>query len=200
MRFSGRNCYVCILAAAAVVTAVALAADTHERILFVDPPLRVLTQCEFESARPGELQCSRDGWSRPVPLAARVTVWRGADYQGTGALRRGDILDIRLGIDPASGREEAQFIWANLVKVEGVIRYAGRGWLQVSPLIPGTIGELAPEAVYVRIPADAQSVPSGRRALLASLRPGQPVVVIGLRTGHNRVQASRLFAVPAAAN
>lgn len=195
MRLSRRGKFVCILVVAAAAAALALAANnTHERILFVEPPLRVLTQCVFESARPGELHCSRDGWSRPVPLAAQVTVWRGADFRGTGALRRGDILDIRLGIEPSTGREEAQFIWANLVKVEGVIRYAGRGWLQVAPLIPGTIGELASEAVYVGIPAGAHLVPAGPRHT-ANLRRGQPVVVIGLRTGHNRVQASRLFAV-----
>ena len=162
----------------------------HERLIFVEPPLRVLTQCELESAREGELTCRRNGWSRKVPLPRRITVWRGRDSVGVGALRPGDMLDIRMGIDEA-GHEQAQFIWANLVKVEGVVRYAGRGWIQVLPLIPATIGELETQPVVVTFSRSTEFLGG---ASMSDLQRNRTVIVIGQRVVDGRVEAARVLA------
>lgn len=162
----------------------------RERLIFVEPPLRVLTQCELETAREGELTCRRNGWSRKVALAPKVGVWRGRDSQGVASLRPGDMLDVRMGIDEA-GREIARFIWANLVKVEGVVQYAGRGWLQVLPLIPATIGELESKPVLVSLPRSAEFLGG---ATLADVRRNRTVIIIGHRVADGRVEAARILA------
>lgn len=162
----------------------------RERLIFVEPPLRVLTQCELETARRDELICVRNGWPRTVALTREVIVWRGRDSVGTGALRRGDILDIRMGLDK-SGREVAQFIWANLVKVEGVVRHTGRGWIRVAAVITGTIGEVEERGVLVTLPRDTQFLGG---ATPADLRRDRAVIVIGRRVADGRVEAARVLA------
>ena len=101
-------------------------APAVENIIYVEPVLRLITQCELRQLSPRELTCERDGWPRQVSLSKNITVWKGQDRRDIAALRGGDQLDIKLGLD-AEGHEVATFIWANLVKIEGVVGRAGAG-------------------------------------------------------------------------
>jgi hypothetical protein len=114
-----------------------------EKIIFVEPPLRLITQCELREIGERELTCSQDGWPRKIALNQGVTVWKGKD-RNAGTLRPGDRLDVKLGLDE-QGREVATFIWANFVKVEGVLGVPGTvPWIRVHPLVPYSIGEGGP--------------------------------------------------------
>jgi hypothetical protein len=50
-----------------------------EKIIFVEPPLRLITQCELREIGERELTCSQDGWPRKIALNQGVTVWKGKD-------------------------------------------------------------------------------------------------------------------------
>jgi hypothetical protein len=159
-----------------------------EKLIFVDPPLRLITQCELRKIGERELTCNQDGWPRKVALNQGVTVWKGKD-RNASALRAGDRLDIKLGLDE-QGHEVATFIWANFVKVEGVLGVPGTvPWIRVHPLVPYSVGEVATEPLYVRVESDATFVGGTR---FEDLRQGRPVIVIGERVDDRRIRASRI--------
>ena len=179
--------------AASLLGMVGLAAFAQarvEKILFVEPALRLLTQCELRQADAKELTCSLDGFVRRVAISPSITLWKGRDYQGIDALRPGDRLDIKLGLDSQS-REVATFIWANMVRVEGVVGLrAARNWVQVHPLIPYSIGQVSEQPILTRV--------DGTTDFLAGARPedlqqGRPVIVIGERLSNGRLRATRIL-------
>lgn len=164
-------------------------APAVENIIYVEPVLRLITQCELRQLSRRELTCDRDGWPRKVSLAQSITVWKGQDRPDIAALRLGDRLDLKLGLD-AQGQEVATFIWANLVKIEGVVgRARAYPWFRVHPLVPFSIGAIAEEPVFALLGPDTGFVGKARAA---DLRQGSPVIVIGERLNNRRLRANRI--------
>ena len=181
-----RACAVLISCWGAVIHA----GEAAGKILFVDPPLRLITQCQLRKWNGRELECERDGVSRKVTLGSGLTVWKGQDRSDTSALRQGDMLDIKLGLD-ARSREVATFIWANLVKVEGVVDGAvGNAWVRVHPLVPYSIGEVTTEPVFALLDRATKFL-GGTSA--GDLRRGRPVIIIGERLDSTRLRANRIL-------
>jgi hypothetical protein len=167
----------------------AAASAPLEKIIFVEPPLRFITQCELREWNDRELTCVREGWPKRVALAPGVTVWKGKDRPDTSSLRAGDRLDIKLGIDSQS-REVATFIWANFVKVEGVVGVRDTlHWIRIHPLASEAAGEVAAQPIWVRMDGDTSFV-GGKR--VDELKQGRPVIVIGERLDERRLRASRV--------
>lgn len=165
-----------------------VSAPPSDRAVLVEPPVRLITQCELTAVRNEDLLCREDGHTREIRLPMRITVWRSMDSEGTASLRIGDMLDIKMSVDE-SGREVAQFIWANLVKVEGVIRGWGRGWIEVVEI--GTGPRRGRMSTRVSLSPDTQFLGGTR---LRDLHTGRPVVVIGMRHDDERVEAARILA------
>ena len=164
-----------------------------EKVIFVEPPLRFITQCELRELKEGALTCTRDGFPTQVSLTPDITVWKGKDNAGTSTLQLGDRLDIKMGLDSHS-REVATFIWANFVKVEGVVGIRGsRRWLRLQPLVPFSLGEVSDEPVWVHVDGETTFIGGAPET---GLRQGRPVIVIGQRWGNRRVQASRIVLAP----
>ena len=164
--------------------------EETEKILYVDPPMRLITQCELRTWNARELTCERDGVPRTVTFGPGLIVWKGQDRHDTSALRQGDKLDIKLGLD-AQSREVATFVWANLVKVEGVVDGAmGNAWVRVRPLVPYSIGEVAAEPVFALLDGSTEFLGGARRR---DLRPGRAVIVIGERLDGTRLRANRIL-------
>ncbi len=160
-----------------------------ERIMFVEPPLRILTQCEFREIRSGKLTCSQDGWPRDIAVAATTPMWKGKDFSDLRGLTPGDLLDIKLGIDSDS-HDVALFIWANLVSLEGVLgRPAGSRWFLVHPLIPFSIGKVSDEPIFAWVD-NSTSILGGSGT--GAMRQGVPVIVIGERLDARRIRATRI--------
>lgn len=160
-----------------------------EKIIFVEPPLRFITQCELREWNEHELTCLRDGWPARIAIAPNVTVWKGKDYPDTSTLRSGDRLDIKMGVD-AQSREVATFIWANFVKLEGVVGLRDTlHWTRVQPLVNSETGQLADQPVWVRIDAATVFVGGARSQ---DLRQGRAVIIIGERLDDRRIRASRI--------
>ena len=167
-------------------------APAVENIIYVEPALRLITQCGLRQLSPRELTCERDGWPRQVSLSKSITVWKGQDRHDIAALRVGDQLDIKLGLD-AEGHEVATFIWANLVKIEGVVGRAGAyPWFRVHPLVPFSIGNVAAEPVFALVGRETTFVGEARAA---DLRQGSPVIIIGERLDNRRLRANRILLV-----
>ena len=165
-------------------------APAVERVIYVEPALRLVTQCELRALSQQELTCNRDGWPRKVALGGSITVWKGQDRHDITALRLGDRLDIKLGLD-ARGNEVATFIWANLVKIEGVVGRAGAyPWFRVHPLVPFSIGDVSAEPVFALLGQDTTFV---GKASPADLRQGSPVIIIGERLDDRRLRANRIL-------
>ena len=165
-------------------------APAVENIIYVEPVLRLITQCELRQLSRQELTCERDGWPRQVSLARNITIWKGQDRRGIAALRVGDQLDIKLGLD-GEGHEVATFIWANLVKIEGVVGRAGAfPWFRVHPLVPFSIGNVAAEPVFALVGPETSFVGKARAA---DLRQGSPVIIIGERLDNRRLRANRIL-------
>jgi hypothetical protein len=170
----------------------AAADNGEEKILFVEAPLRLVSQCELREVKRGAITCLRDGSPFTIALAVNATVWKGQDRHDTSTLRPGDRLDMRLGID-ADSREVATFVWANLTKVEGVIGappIGGPLWVSVYPLVPGAIGEVSNRPLYAYIDAATTFLAGARRG---DLRRGRAVIVIGERLDDRRIRANRIL-------
>jgi hypothetical protein len=160
------------------------------KVIFVEPVLRFLTQCEFTGISNGQVNCQREGLTSAISLSQNVTIWKGTDRHDAQALSKGDMLDIKLGLD-AESQEVATFIWANLVRIEGVAgRRAGRSWLRVHPLVPFSVGELAGQPVFAFI--DGNTSITGP-AKLDTLPQGTPLIVIGERLDNQRIRATRVL-------
>ena len=165
-------------------------APAVEHVIYVESALRVVTQCELRAFGPRELTCDRDGWPVKVALGRGITVWKGQDRKEVTALRLGDRLDIKLGLD-AKGNEVATFIWANLVKIEGVVGRAGAyPWFRVHPLVPYSIGDVSAEPLFALLGPDTTFA---GKAGAADLRQGSPVIIIGERLDDRRLRANRIL-------
>lgn len=160
-----------------------------ERVIYIDPPLHLLTQCVFRELKNDVLTCTLDGWPRSVALGPKAPLWKGKDYPDLTALRTGDLLDIKLGLD-SNSREVATFIWANLVQIEGVLGKPGGGqWFSVQPLIPYTVGELSGQRVFAWVDRDTTIVGGSSTR---ELQAGRAVIVIGERWDNQRIRATRI--------
>ncbi len=179
-----------VLGIVSLVCGVAVRANAPvERVIYVDPPLRLLTQCKFRELRNRLLTCTLDGWPRSVAIGPKAPLWKGKDYPDLTSLRPGDLLDIKLGRDSGS-REVATFVWANLVQVEGVLgRPGGRKWFSVQPLIPYSVGELSSQRVFAWVDRDTTIVGGVNKG---ELREGRTVIVIGERLDNRRIRATRI--------
>lgn len=156
-------------------------------IIYVDPPLRVVSACELRTLKSTSLVCQRDGVEREVRISRQTKVWRGRDLPDTTALQSGDWLDIKLGVGD-DGREGALFIWANLVKVEGVIgARVARNWVYFYPLKPATVGDLDPSPVLMNYDGRTEFIGGSQ-----TVRPRTPAIVIGQRLDQERVYATRV--------
>jgi Domain of unknown function (DUF5666) len=189
MRIGRTHCYALLLPLSFPGLAMAFAEARVEKILFVEPALRLLTQCELIKFDAKQLTCGLGKVRRTVTLARGITVWKGRDYPGVGALRRGDRLDIKLGLDSQS-REVAIFIWANFVRVEGVVGLrAARNWVRIHALVPFSIGEISGRPVWARV--DGNTVFAGG-ARPEDLQQGRAVIIIGERLDDGRLRATRI--------
>ncbi|MCC6538714.1 MAG: hypothetical protein IT162_14255 [Bryobacterales bacterium] len=160
-------------------------------IIYVDPPLRVVSACELRKLGRTSLICQRDGVEREVRISRQTKVWKGRDLPGAAALQPGDWLDIKLGVGD-DGRETAAFIWANLVKVEGVIGpRVARNWVYFYPLKPATVGDLDPAPVLLNYDGRTEFIGG-----VAAVRPRTPAIVIGQRLDQERVYATRMVISP----
>ncbi len=157
-------------------------------VIYVDPPQRLVSACELRELRPSSVICQRDGVEREIRYWRQTKVWKGGDAREATALKPGDWLDLRLGLGD-DGREGALFIWANLVKVEGVIGAAvQRNWVYFYPLKPATVGDLDPSPVLLHYDNRTEFIGGGGRGI----RNRTPAIVIGQRLDKQRVYATRL--------
>ena len=185
MRFVRRRSLGIILLACGVAVR---ANAPVERIIHVDPPLRLLTQCEFRELHNTELTCTLDGWQHSIALDPKTQLWKGRVYPSLTALRPGDLLDIKLGLD-SNSREVAIFVWANLVQVEGVLGRASERWFPVQPLIPHTVGELSDRRIFAWVDNETAIVGGASQR---ELQEGRAVIVIGERLDNRRIRATRI--------
>jgi hypothetical protein len=159
-------------------------AAAGERMIFVDPPLRTISQCMLAAIRETVLVCRERGAVRLVRLSRDAVVWKGSDQRGTAALRPGDLLDIKLQLDPATQREVGTFVWANLVKREGTVRR----WEPSRFFLSGGAGQRQTEVLL-----DGETEFLQGRSSDTAPKPGSAAIVIGLRLDRNTVKATRVL-------
>jgi hypothetical protein len=104
-------------------------------------------------------------------------------------LEPGDLLDIRLAPD-GKGGELATAIWANLVKIEGVIGAKGSGWVELFPFEPQFTGTAGTQPVRFLL--------DGQTELAASitthdLHAGRAALVVGYRGNEGVVRATKVI-------
>lgn len=160
----------------------AYAQDEHTKI-------RSIVQCRLVALQGSTLYCSEGGVPHTLSLSPALRVWKGKERQGVAELRNGDMLDLKL--EPGQdGSYVVTYIWANLVKYEGIIGSAVGNRLELFPFSPRTAQTTASTAVTFVIDSDTE-IASGRT--LADLRPQRPALIIGLLLENGTVKATKVI-------
>lgn len=151
--------------------------------------IQSIVQCKLLSLQGSTLHCSAEGRSHVLPLAAGVRVWKGKEHGDTDSLRNGDLLDIRL--EPTrDGNHVATYIWANLVKYEGLIGSSAGNRVELFPFSPRTASTSNSSPVVFVLDNDTEFA---RGRTPADLEPKRPAIMVGLLLDNGTVQATRII-------
>lgn len=151
-------------------------------------PFRAVTQCTLISRSGSTLYCSENGMPQTVFVSQKVSVWKGSDFDSVSILEPGDIIDARL--EPYGSIYVATQIWANLVKIEGIIGGLAAGWIEMFPFEPRTAETTSRIPIMMKFDESTQ-IPPGISA--KDLRTGRAAIIIGHRKKDGSIQATRII-------
>ena len=169
------------LAVAAFANAVfALAEQTN---------IRAIIHCRLNALEGSTLACVEGVVLHTLQLTPGVRVWKGQEREGASGLRHGDMLDIKM--EPArEGGHRITYIWANLVKLDGLIASTAGNRVQFFPFAPHTAQTSATSSIVLMLDNDTELTGN---LTSAGLTPRSPATVIGLLLEDGTVKATRII-------
>jgi hypothetical protein len=152
-------------------------------------PVEAITQCQLTVKEPGRLFCFDGQRTQTVILSPSIKVWKGAERDNTSDLVAGDILDIRLERGP-NGAFNATYIWANVVKYEGIVLSVSSDGMTILAFSPnGRREALTNTRILVRW-TSRTIFPTGATA--SDFRLERAVMIFGRRLPDGSIEASRV--------
>lgn len=151
--------------------------------------MRIYTRMKLQAVTAQVLSgVSPRGKPISVLAAADANVWKGADYQGVGALQPGDDLYIRL-VRNELGDLRANLIIANHVNMYGFVTKYADGRFRISAVERRTLRTTSAEATASLDAATMLSAPAGDN----SFKPGTLLQIIGVREPNGNVRATHVM-------